>query len=396
MNMSSRSSEHPDYKWAVSLNRYPLKLLGLWPPEDNREERLSDKLRAPVIFILMNVFLVFPSACMLLLKSNGFMMYLENTGYFIPCVISMMKFVTMYKNKTNLVPLLNMMANDWEHSKTDIERDTMIRCASVSRVFMKFCFAMFGPIFFTITILPKLGISYRMATNESAVFPLPTYYIVDVSHSPYFEIVYALQLIIVLATSFCYLGVDAFFGTIVLHITAQLEILQTRLTSIDSSDQFDHSLVDVVMDHIRLASAVDVMENTYMLLLLVLLLYFCAFNCVYIFEIVFALTGKGKSDSAGIYFYVGAYTNTLAQMALYCLAGQLLTTQSEGIYNAVYECNWTDLESNKARNLILIMVRAKKPFCLTAGKLFPINMLTLCNILKISFSYISFLLTKVV
>nr|XP_033322822.1 odorant receptor coreceptor-like [Megalopta genalis] len=137
------------------------------------------------------------------------------------------------------------------------------------------------------------------------------------------------------------------------------------------------------------------MENTYMLLLLVLLIYFGVFNCVYIFEIVFALTGKSKSDSVGIYYYIGSYVNTLAQMTLYCVAGQLLTTQSEGMFDAAYGCNWTNLEPNEAKNLVLIMLRAKKTFYLTAGKLFPINMPTLCNILKISLSYISFLLTRV-
>ncbi|XP_076287581.1 uncharacterized protein LOC143212556 [Lasioglossum baleicum] len=369
-----------DYKWAVTMNRYPLKLLGLWPPENNREESLLDKLRALVFFILMNVILVFPLACMVLLKSTDFMMYLEYTGYLIPCVISVMKFVIMYSNKTSeysesclgsmlnsdyLVPLLNMMANDWENLKTDIERDMMKRRVSISRAIMKFCYATFGPIIFTMTVLPKLGISYLMATNESAMFPLPTYYVVDVSHSPYFEILYAIQLIIMLATAFCYLGVDAFFGTVVLHITAQLEILHTRLTNIHSSDQFEHALMDVVMNHIRLSryitaslyslflyrtfeSAVEVIENTYMLLLLVLLLYFGIFNCVYIFEIVY----------------------------------------SEGIYDAAYECNWTDLKSNEARNLILIMVRAKKPFYLTAGKLFPMNILTLCNVRYFPSTYI--------
>ncbi|XP_078047720.1 odorant receptor 10a-like isoform X5 [Augochlora pura] len=297
MNMSLDAPEHADYKWAVTLNRYPLRLLGLWPPENNREESFLEKLRAPVIFVLMQIFLIFPLGCMLLLRSQGLMMYLENFGYFIPCMISVLKFVIMYRHKTT--------------------------------------------------------------------------------------------------TAFCYLGFDAFYGTVILHITAQLENLQARLVSINSSDHFHYDLTNIVIDHIRLSSAVDVVENTYMLLLLVLLVYFGVFNCVYIFEIVFALTDKSHSDSAGIYYQITAYINTLAQMTLYCIAGQLLTTQSEGMFFAAYECNWTNLEPNKAKNLIFIMVRAKKTFYLTAGKLFPINMPTLCNILKISLSYISLLLAKV-
>ncbi|XP_078047711.1 odorant receptor 10a-like isoform X4 [Augochlora pura] len=353
MNMSLDAPEHADYKWAVTLNRYPLRLLGLWPPENNREESFLEKLRAPVIFVLMQIFLIFPLGCMLLLRSQGLMMYLENFGYFIPCMISVLKFVIMYRHKTKFIPILKMMANDWEKPKTDVERNVMLQRAAISRTFMKFCYSTFGPILFTMTVLPKL------------------------------------------ATAFCYLGFDAFYGTVILHITAQLENLQARLVSINSSDHFHYDLTNIVIDHIRLSSAVDVVENTYMLLLLVLLVYFGVFNCVYIFEIVFALTDKSHSDSAGIYYQITAYINTLAQMTLYCIAGQLLTTQSEGMFFAAYECNWTNLEPNKAKNLIFIMVRAKKTFYLTAGKLFPINMPTLCNILKISLSYISLLLAKV-
>ncbi|XP_078047694.1 uncharacterized protein LOC144475555 isoform X2 [Augochlora pura] len=356
MNMSLDAPEHADYKWAVTLNRYPLRLLGLWPPENNREESFLEKLRAPVIFVLMQIFLIFPLGCMLLLRSQGLMMYLENFGYFIPCMISVLKFVIMYRHKTKFIPILKMMANDWEKPKTDVERNVMLQRAAISRTFMKFCYSTFGPILFTMTVLPKLGISYRLTTDETAVFPFPSYYIIDVSHSPYYEIIYASQLIVMLATAFCYLGFDAFYGTVILHITAQLENLQARLVSINSSDHFHYDLTNIVIDHIRLSSAVDVVENTYMLLLLVLLVYFGVFNCVYIFEIVFALTDKSHSDSAGIYYQITAYINTLAQMTLYCIAGQLLTTQSEGMFFAAYECNWTNLEPNKAKNLIFIML----------------------------------------
>ncbi|XP_018354237.1 PREDICTED: odorant receptor 43a-like [Trachymyrmex septentrionalis] len=79
---------------------------------------------------------------------------------------------------------------------------------------------------------------------------------------------------------------------------------------------------------------------------------------------------------------------------LYCGAGELITEQSNAVYRAMCDLEWYKLESNKARNLILLMIRSKYPFYITAGMIFPLTMGTFCNILKSSIGYISFLLTK--
>ncbi|KYQ55332.1 hypothetical protein ALC60_05957 [Trachymyrmex zeteki] len=58
------------------------------------------------------------------------------------------------------------------------------------------------------------------------------------------------------------------------------------------------------------------------------------------------------------------------------------------------DLEWYKLESKKARNLILLMMRAKYPFCITAGKIFPLTIANFCSLLKTSASYISFLLAN--
>ncbi|XP_018376859.1 PREDICTED: odorant receptor 43a-like [Trachymyrmex cornetzi] len=79
---------------------------------------------------------------------------------------------------------------------------------------------------------------------------------------------------------------------------------------------------------------------------------------------------------------------------LYCGAGELITEQSNAVYRAMCDLEWYKLKSTEARNLILLMIRAKYPFCITAGKIFPLTIATFCNILKSTIGYITFLLTK--
>jgi len=52
----------------------------------------------------------------------------------------------------------------------------------------------------------------------------------------------------------------------------------------------------------------------------------------------------------------------------------------EGIYEAACKYKWYNLESKKAKSLMMIMIRANKSMYLTAGKLFPMTMSTFCNV----------------
>ncbi|XP_011051825.1 PREDICTED: odorant receptor 22c-like [Acromyrmex echinatior] len=79
---------------------------------------------------------------------------------------------------------------------------------------------------------------------------------------------------------------------------------------------------------------------------------------------------------------------------LYCEAGEFVTDQCNAVYRMMCDLKWYKLESRKARNFILLIIRAKHPFRFTAGKIFPLTMVTFCSILKTSCGYISFLLTK--
>lgn len=145
-----------------------------------------------------------------------------------------------------------MIADDWAKSKTDIERNVMIRRARIGRAFNIFGYTFSSISLMSMLILPKFGIYLRYTTNGTDLFPLPTYYIYDVSQSPYYEIIFVVQMITILTTISCYLGVDNFFGILILHICGQFENLQTRLANIKESENYDRILTTILLDHTRL------------------------------------------------------------------------------------------------------------------------------------------------
>ncbi|XP_076178975.1 odorant receptor 10-like, partial [Ptiloglossa arizonensis] len=382
-----------DYEWAIKLNRFCLRLIGLWP--QNKERRFLELLHATLVLTGIIFVCTVPCFFALFMKCDNLLAYMDSIGYCIPFVITLLKFVIIYNKKKVLLPILNMIADDWAKSKTDIERNVMIRRARIGRAFNIFGYTFSSISLMSMLILPKFGIYLRYTTNGTDLFPLPTYYIYDVSQSPYYEIIFVVQMITILTTISCYLGVDNFFGILILHICGQFENLQTRLANIKESENYDRILTTILLDHTRLISAVDTIEDTYTLLLLMLFLYFGAISCVYGLMLLTVFAGKVHFSALRIFYLLLTFFNTFVQTSLYCIAGQILVSQSEGVHEAAYECEWLNLKSNEAKSLILIMIRAKKPLYLTAGKLFPMTMLTFCNILKISFSYMSFLLTRV-
>jgi len=79
------------------------------------------------------------------------------------------------------------------------------------------------------------------------------------------------------------------------------------------------------------------------------------------------------------------------QCFLFTHAGDALKNQSESIVSAMYNTTWHELPYTAMKDLLLIMMRAKIPLQLTAGKFVYITRRTMTDILKTAFTYISFL-----
>ncbi|XP_011051767.1 PREDICTED: odorant receptor 22a-like isoform X3 [Acromyrmex echinatior] len=80
-------------------------------------------------------------------------------------------------------------------------------------------------------------------------------------------------------------------------------------------------------------------------------------------------------------------------MCLYCALGEFLVAQCNEIYYAAYSNEWYSVNSKITQDLLLLLIRGAKPIHLTAGKIFPMTMMTFCRLIKTSVGYISVLHT---
>ncbi|KAK0180229.1 hypothetical protein PV327_005894 [Microctonus hyperodae] len=100
-----------------------------------------------------------------------------------------------------------------------------------------------------------------------------------------------------------------------------------------------------------------------------------------------------------VYFYdvtpPHIYRMTVSSQVIANSLGSLIYTGSdcELLYHSVYNCNWTSLTCNEYSQITLLLLRTKKPLCITFGKFAPLTLSTFAQICKTSCGWVSVLLT---
>ncbi|EFN70671.1 hypothetical protein EAG_03860, partial [Camponotus floridanus] len=81
---------------------------------------------------------------------------------------------------------------------------------------------------------------------------LQSYYFYDTDKSPQFELTYLTQVIGMFLAVVIYTSVDSFLGLVIFHICGQLENFRSRLISLDAGNEFNKTLSNNVVTHLRL------------------------------------------------------------------------------------------------------------------------------------------------
>jgi len=148
-----------------------------------------------------------------------------------------------------------MIVEDWIKVKTEQERDIMIKQAKIARLIV-----MFGGIMMTLAsviliIPPCFGYSMRYLTNltdPGKPLLVQTYYLRDMTESPFYEIAFIAQATAIVMAAISYTGIDNFLGVVIFHICAQLDILKARLLNPNTFKNFNTGLSFNIEDHLRL------------------------------------------------------------------------------------------------------------------------------------------------
>ncbi|XP_019695872.1 odorant receptor 43a-like [Harpegnathos saltator] len=389
------SSGNEDLEWTINLNRFMLRIAGLWPPDHHdASEAVKSKIQLLYNFITILIVLAIPSLLSLIRVWGDTILMIENMQYSIPYLSTIFKICIIWYRQADLLPLIHMIEKDWAKPKMKEERNIMLKYARTIRLI-----AMCGLSSTLLALISTCGYScfeiiFRHVANltNPTKLPLPVHYLHDVSKSPQYELTLLAQITTLFICGFSYTAVDQLFGLLVLHVCGQLESLNLRLTRMEQYTNFDATLKYNVQDHVRLIKSIEIIDDAFDLMLLVLIFYFAIIFCLEGFLIVNIINRKDQLPLKQFIWFITGIVYILIHTCLYCAIGEIIVTQSEKISQATYEHPWYNLKPRAAKNLMLIMHRASKPLQITAGKIFPMTMIMFSNLLKTSASYISVLL----
>ncbi|XP_012220513.2 odorant receptor 43a-like isoform X2 [Linepithema humile] len=394
---TSKSLRYRDFERAVKLNRVSLELTGLWPKiQQNFQQKLMCNIRVLVIFLATICSIIIPGVHSLIVAHSNLMLVVDNLHFTMPLLNCAIKIVIFWWKKEATATIINMMVEDWLRSKSAQERNVMMRRAESARKIVAIEYCLMGLAYVFVVILPICGIPIKYLTNVTdpgrpTPGPIQTYYIYDVMKTPQYELTYITYSITLFFAILCYAGIDNFLGLVVFHICGQLDILRHRFTHLDKYMNFHIDLKNCVMDHTRLLRAITIVDDLYNVLFLILFLCFAVLFAFYGFVIISLITEEDKVSIVRLIYLVSNVINLFAHMCLFCAVGEFLMAQCDTIYYAVYNQEWYTLGSNKAKNLIPLIIKSRKPVYLTAGKVFPMTLATFSNLLKTSAGYISVL-----
>nr|XP_012223764.1 PREDICTED: odorant receptor 4-like [Linepithema humile] len=219
--------------------------------------------------------------------------------------------------------------------------------------------------------------------------------------SPNYEITFFIQLCGSIFAALTNCTVDSFVSIFLLHVCAQLINLRVALNNtIDelanrtmSTSRFKEGLATIVLRHEHLIKNAKTINDCYSKVLFQQMLATTFQLCFQSFQIYTIITDHTSKipiiKMAFLFFYTGI---VLTPFYIYCYTAEKLFTESINMAYGVYQCNWYDLPSKNAKDLMIIVHRSRIPLKLTAESFGVFSMELFGNTIKTSMGYLSALL----
>ncbi|XP_058808740.1 uncharacterized protein LOC131674230 [Phymastichus coffea] len=389
-------------------SRRVMRFLGIYP-DPNKKYNLASRLHFLIPAFVMLYFCNVPQSLKVIEVWGDLNAVLDVlTGSDIPIGVSCFKLLSLRYNVDVLSRLTSSMSDDWKSSKTKEELEAMWKRAKLGRLMSIIQISLsgatisayfIGALFVFISEQKQYYKFDNNKTDKIRTLYLKSVFLYDVSRSPMFEITWILQVFSALFAATSFSSVDAFFGVLVLHLCGQLRNLQEdmkrlSLAPTNSSIRQCYSVIlsRIVQRYEYLESFAKDIEDTFNATFLVQMIVSSVVLCLQGYQLVMLTSTEDGIPFIDLMFMIWFTLLFLFSLFIYCYVSEVLRKESTRVADAAYEIDWYNLPVAKSKPLIMIMLKARQPFKITAGKFADISLELYCSILKTSASYLSMLL----
>ncbi|KAG6803716.1 hypothetical protein HZU73_00874 [Apis mellifera caucasica] len=383
---------------SIIWTSFLMKIVGLWLAADRDEQRRRDFA------------LIYTVGALFIIVCIGFRDIYFTWGNFsdsvyISCnnlylMIVVLKVGVLYAHKMEFFDLVTFTRNNFWRSYPDPEEELILaECKRICTIFVvviSFCAQGTCTGYMITPIIANVG------RNESdRELPFNLWVDLPVGLSPYFEILFTVQILCVYHVGVCYICFDNLLCIVNLHVAGQFRILQHRLRNLNVALTGDRESCRANVCHAKLRSCVirhqvltkycKQLENIFTIIVLGQVLFLALVICLVGFQLFLMDTPASRKVSLTLNF-----AGTLCQLLMFTYSCDDLIRESVNVGNAVFSGPWAELPMDKVgrvvrKNLIIVVARSHRVCCLTAGKFFPVSLETSTAVLSTAMSYFTLL-----
>ncbi|XP_018337035.1 PREDICTED: odorant receptor 46a-like [Trachymyrmex septentrionalis] len=233
-------------------------------------------------------------------------------------------------------------------------------------------FICLGTVTCLCVVLTSLSVNFRIRKLTYRAW-LPF----DYSSTLLFYLMYAHQLICLIAGGFLNIGCDTLICGLLVHICCQIEILTYRLKNIVF---YSNVLRDCVHQHYHIFRLAFIVNAKFRLTIAI---QFITSTLVVCFSLYQLSTATTKAKYIEMTLYISCM---LTEIFFYCWYGNELKIKSHQMIDNIFEIEWLALDENRKKSLMIIMSRAIVPVQITCAYIVPMDLNSFMSLLKTSYS----------
>ncbi|XP_078043866.1 uncharacterized protein LOC144473657 [Augochlora pura] len=315
--------------------------------------------------------------------------------------LSLFKLSLMFLHREDFFALVSHLEEKFLRSNYDaFELKLVNKCKRLSAIGIG-CFTLFT--YATVLCFMITPMIANVGKNESDRL-LPFIIPVDLpmSMTPYFEIAFVLEFLMLYQIGVCYTCFDYFLCIINMHVAVQFRILQHRLTYLSytnqeeiSSEKMGKVSLDVaercyaafrrnIQHHQALISYCRKLERVFSLIVLAEMISYSLIITLIGLQILL-----GAPDSGRRYTFMSFLCTEFIQLLMFTYTCDGVIQESLNVAPAIFNAPWYSMLMNKygrmlRRDLKLVILRSRNPCCITAKGFFPISLETYTKVRKIN------------
>ncbi|XP_053971892.1 uncharacterized protein LOC128872831 isoform X2 [Hylaeus volcanicus] len=380
---------------SITVSAFYLKFVGMWLVE-NDEDLLRRRI-AVCCTIFSTVLTMSCEVRDLYFSWGDFNNAIYVATNNVSVALILLKVYVIMANKIEFNELIVFMRdhfwrNDYDCYEKKILANTSKTCTSMVAVNVFGAHAI-------VTIQSSTPIFINMGKNETdRVHPFNMWLGPFSASTPYYEMLYIIQVIVYYHIAVCFFCFDNIFCIVNMHVSAQFRIVQYRLVKLHNTEEkmkdrnanitvamnsskCYEKLKSCIRHHQNLIRYCTKIEKVFTLIVLGEMTLVSGLICLYGYQVFLAKANAMRRWTFGL-LMIG--TTMVLLMFIYSCHG--LMEQSHNVGNAAYSTPWTLMPMNKlGRNLrndlMMVSVRSRRVCCLTANGFFPISLETYTKVI---------------